>query len=176
MHLTRRTLPAAVALLAACAGGSAPQGPAPSADLPALEAASQQRPRDAGLMTQLGIANYEAQKYERARDVLASALTLNRQNYAAQVYLGLTYEQLGKFDSARVAYTAAALRPGMLASAARSRTGSRCSPGPSSGRRRATQWPARPRSPASRPRRMPSRCFPSASSAPTRSWSPSAAA
>ncbi|MFN8647178.1 MAG: CsgG/HfaB family protein [Gemmatimonadales bacterium] len=110
MHLTRRTLPAAVALLAACAGGSAPQGPAPSADLPALEAASQQRPRDAGLMTQLGIANYEAQKYERARDVLASALTLNRQNYAAQVYLGLTYEQLGKFDSARVAYTAAALQ------------------------------------------------------------------
>ncbi len=107
MDPTRRTLFAGVALLAACAGGaSAPQAPAP-ADLPALEAASQQRPRDAGVMTQLGIAYFEAQKYERARDVLASALTLNRVNFPAHVYLGLAYEQLGKFDSARVAYTTA---------------------------------------------------------------------
>src|SRR5690606_150094 len=106
MHLTRRTLAAGVALLAACAGGQAPQAPAP-ADLPALEAASQQRPRDAGLMTQLGIGYYEAKNFERAHAVLSSALILNRQNFPAHVYLGLTFEELGRYDSARVAYTTA---------------------------------------------------------------------
>lgn len=106
MHLTRRTLAAGVALLAACAGGQAPQAPAP-ADLSALEAASQQRPRDAGLMTQLGIGYYEAKNFERAHAVLSSALILNRQNFPAHVYLGLTFEELGRYDSARVAYTTA---------------------------------------------------------------------
>ena len=111
MHLTRSTLVAAATLLAACAGGAGPSsGPAPSTDLAALEAASQQRPRDAGLMTQLGIANYEAKQYPRAHDVLLSALTLNRQNYAAHVYLGLTYEAMAQFDSARAEYTTAALQ------------------------------------------------------------------
>ncbi len=94
------------ALLGACAGGAPPPSPTPE-NLPALEAAQQQNPRDAGLMTRLGIAYFEAKDYGRARDVLRSALTLNKQNYAAHVFLGLTWEELGEMDSARVAYTAA---------------------------------------------------------------------
>jgi TolB-like protein len=94
-------------LLCACAGGPAPRGPAP-ADLPALEAAQQQRPRDAGLLTRLGIAYYDGRQYARARDVLNSALTITAQNYAARVYLGLAYEGLGQLDSARVSFNAAA--------------------------------------------------------------------
>ena len=94
-------------LLGACAGQ--PPQPAPSPEnLPALEAAAQQTPRDAGVLTRLGIANFEAKKFERARDVLLSALTITPQNYAAHIYLGLTYEELGRFDLARESYTAAA--------------------------------------------------------------------
>ena len=95
------------ALLCACAGGPAPQGPAP-ANLPALEAAQQQRPRDAGLLTRLGIAYYDAKQYGRARDVLNSALAITAQNYSAYVYLGLAYEELGQLDSARASYNTAA--------------------------------------------------------------------
>ncbi len=94
-------------LLGACAG-RAPQ-PAPSPEnLPALEASAQQNPRDAGIITRLGIAYYEAKRYERARDVLLSALTITPQNYAGQIYLGLTYEELARYDLARDAYTKAA--------------------------------------------------------------------
>ena len=94
-------------LLGACAGR--PPQPAPSpANLPALEAAAQQNPRDAGVITRLGIANFEAKKFERARDVLLSALTITPQNYAAHIYLGLTYEELGRFDLARESYNTAA--------------------------------------------------------------------
>jgi TolB-like protein len=94
-------------LLCACAGGPAPQGPAP-ADIPALEAAQQQHPRDAGLLTRLGIAYYDDKQYGRSRDVLNSALTITPQNYAAHVYLGLAYEELGQLDSARASYNTAA--------------------------------------------------------------------
>ncbi len=94
-------------LLSACAGGPPPPPPTPE-NLSALEAAQQQHPQDAGIMTRLGIAYYEARDYGRARDVLRSALTLNKQNYAAHVYLGLAWEGLEQFDSARVAYTTAA--------------------------------------------------------------------
>jgi tetratricopeptide (TPR) repeat protein len=109
MRMTSWAPAAAVsgALLCACAGGPAPQGPSP-ANLPALEAAQQQRPRDAGLLTRLGIAYYDAKQYDRARDVLHSALAITAQNYSAHVYLGLTFEELGQLDSARASYNTAA--------------------------------------------------------------------
>lgn len=94
-------------LLGACAGGPAPQGPTP-ADLPALEAAQKLHPQDAAVLTRLGIGYYDAKQYDHARDVLNSALTINRQNYPAYIYLGLSYEELGKLDSARASYTTAA--------------------------------------------------------------------
>jgi TolB-like protein len=91
----------------ACAG-SPPPSPVPSpADLPALEAAQQQSPRDAALITRLGIAYFEAKRFDRSRDVLQSALALNGRNYPALVYLGLAHEELGSLDSARAAFTAA---------------------------------------------------------------------
>lgn len=96
------------ALLGACAGQSPQVAPSP-ANLPALEAASAQNPRDAALITRLGIAYFEAKQFERARDVLRSALTINSQNYPAHIYLGLTYEELGRLDSARVAFTTASM-------------------------------------------------------------------
>jgi TolB-like protein len=110
MRMTSWALTAAVtgALLSACAGGPAPQGPAPADNLPALEAAQQQRPRDAGLLTRLGIAYYDNKQYARSRDVLKSALVITPQNYAANVYLGLAFEELGVLDSARAAFTTAA--------------------------------------------------------------------
>jgi TolB-like protein len=109
--LTRPWAPALAVcgvLLGACSGGQTPpQGPTP-ANLPALEAAEKQHPRDASLLTKLGIAYYDAKQYDRSRDVLNSALTITPQNYAAHVYLGLSYEELGRLDSARAAYTTAA--------------------------------------------------------------------
>ena len=101
MSATRWSVVAAVSVaLAACAGGSRPATPAPQ-DLPALEAASQAKPGDAELMTRLGVAYFEAGQFERARDVLRRSLVISPGQYATHVYLGLTYEQLAVFDSAR---------------------------------------------------------------------------
>lgn len=108
MHL-RSSAPLILAgalLSAACAGGPPPPAPAPE-NLPALEAELSQNPNDADLMTRVGIAYYGAKQYDRARDVLRSALVVSRQNFPAHVYLGLTYEELGRMDSARAEYTAA---------------------------------------------------------------------
>jgi TolB-like protein len=96
-----------IILVAGCAGAPPPGQPAPE-NLPALESEFSRNPRDAGLATRVGIAYYNAKQYERARDVLRSALVLGEQNYPARVYLGLTYEELGQLDSARTAYTVAA--------------------------------------------------------------------
>jgi TolB-like protein len=101
MSSTRWSVVAAASLaLVACAGGSPPATPAPQ-DLPALEAASQAKPGDADLMTRLGVAYFEAGQYDRARDVLRSSLVIKPGHYSTHVYLGLTYEQLSVFDSAR---------------------------------------------------------------------------
>lgn len=100
-------LAGALVSLGACAGGQPPPGVTPE-NLPALEALAAQSPDDAGVMARLGIAYYNDRQYPRARDVLSSSLALKRPNYAARVYLGLTYEELGQFDSARAAYSAAA--------------------------------------------------------------------
>lgn len=107
MSSTRWLVVAAAGVaLAACAGGSPPATPAPQ-DLPALEAASQAKPSDAELMTRLGVAYFEANQFERARDVLRSSLVINPSHFPTHVYLGLTYEQLAVFDSARAELVAA---------------------------------------------------------------------
>ena len=99
------TLTAGIAL-AGCAGGPPPAGPAPQ-DIPGLEAESQQHPGDAQRMTRLGVAYFEAGQFERARDVLRSSLVITPGQYSTHVYLGLTYEQLAAFDSARAEFVAA---------------------------------------------------------------------
>lgn len=94
--------------LGACAGGapSTTVAPAPQ-DLSALQAELDKNPGNAALATRVGIGYYEAKNYGRARDVLRAAVAVDKQNYPAQVYLGLSYEELGKLDSARTAYTTA---------------------------------------------------------------------
>ena len=92
-------------LLSACAGGPPP---AVTPDqIPALESESKGHPTDPELMTRLGVAYYEAKEYGRARDVLNSSQALDKTNYSTLVYLGLTYEELGQLDSARVSYNTA---------------------------------------------------------------------
>ena len=92
--------------LAGCGAGPPPAGPAPQ-EIPALEAESQQHPGDAERMTRLGVAYFEAGQFERARDVLRSSLVINARQYSTHVYLGLAYEELAAFDSARAGFVAA---------------------------------------------------------------------
>lgn len=95
------------AVLAGCAGSVQPPTVGP-ADIPALEAERQQRPADAAVLTQLGIAYYEATDYSKARDVLRTAAVIESRSFAGAVYLALAYEELGVLDSARAGYTRAA--------------------------------------------------------------------
>jgi Tfp pilus assembly protein PilF len=104
----RPRLPAyvlALGIASGCAGGPPPA--VTPQDIPALESQSQRSPTDPELMTRLGVAFYEAKNYDRARDVLQSSLALDKSSYSTQVYLGLTYEELGQLDSARASYTKA---------------------------------------------------------------------
>jgi TolB-like protein/Tfp pilus assembly protein PilF len=94
------------AALSACARSVSTPPVAPGG-IPALEAARQQRPGDIALLTQLGIAYYDAKDFSHARDVLKSALALQSRSFTAAVYLGLTYEELGVLDSARASYVQA---------------------------------------------------------------------
>jgi TolB-like protein len=94
--------------LGACAGGAPTTTPAPAPqDLSALQAELDKNPKDANLATRVGIGYYNAKNYTRARDVLLAALAVDKQNYPAQVYLGLSYEELGQLSDARQAYTTA---------------------------------------------------------------------
>ena len=94
------------ATLAGCASNV--RGPEVNPEeLPALEAQAKERPGDAQLFTRLGIGYYDAKNWGRAHDALQTAVSLDKTNYRGLVYLGLTYEELGAFDSARVEYGAA---------------------------------------------------------------------
>ncbi len=72
-----------------------------------LQAELDRNPKDGALATKVGVGYYNNKQFERARDVLRAALVIDPQNYPAQVYLGLSYEELAQFDSARAAYTTA---------------------------------------------------------------------
>lgn len=94
------------AVLAGCAGGMSGPEVKPE-DIPALEAQTQQNPRDVDGFTRLGIGYYNAKNWTRAADALRAAVTLDKTDYRALVYLGLTEEELGAYDSARVVYGSA---------------------------------------------------------------------
>jgi TolB-like protein len=94
--------------LGACAGGAPSTTPAPAPqDLSALQAELDRNPGDAALATRVGVGYYNAKNFTRARDVLLAAIAVDQRNYPAQVYLGLSYEELGQLDEARKAYTTA---------------------------------------------------------------------
>jgi tetratricopeptide (TPR) repeat protein len=92
------------AVVAACAGGSPPGEMAP-ADLATLEAQRAQTPGDPALNLQLARAYYAAGRNADARAALAVVLAAQPANTQADAWLGLTYEGLEQFDSARATYT-----------------------------------------------------------------------
>jgi len=95
------------ALVSGCATNPQPTGAHPG-EISTLEADLQRHPNDVSRMVNLGIAYYNAKDYQKAQDVLASALAINKTNYPATVYQGLTYEELGQLAQARASYTSAA--------------------------------------------------------------------
>lgn len=95
-----------VAVVIGCARSAPTPVPTP-ADIASLEAARQQRPNDASVLTRLGIAYYDAKDYRKAADALRATLVIEPASYAAAVYLGLSYEELGNLDSARTSYNRA---------------------------------------------------------------------
>ena len=97
-------LAAACALGAACAAG-APPAPVTPADIAGLEQQVAQAPTDAGLNLRLARAYYAANRFADARRALAVVLAAEPGNRGADAYLGLTYEGLQHFDSARTVYT-----------------------------------------------------------------------
>ena len=82
---------------------SGARGPAP-ADLAALEAQRAQHPDDPALQLLLAKAYYAANRFADARAALVVVLRA-RPSDEARAYLGLTYEGLNQFDSARTVYT-----------------------------------------------------------------------
>lgn len=91
----------------ACASGGAAirVGDVTPSSIPSLEAQKSQHPQDANTLTRLGVAYFKAGRYENARPVLDSAVARDSSNGVAQIYLGMTAEQLGDFATARAAYT-----------------------------------------------------------------------
>src|SRR5207245_197478 len=104
--MTLRLLVTACALLgAACGGtGAVPATPAP-ADLTALETQRSQHPTDPDVNLRLARAYYAAHRYADARGALQIVLAAQPGNASARAYLGLDYEGLEQYDSARAVYT-----------------------------------------------------------------------
>jgi tetratricopeptide (TPR) repeat protein len=93
------------ASLVACAGGGAGTTQLSPADLSALEAQRAQHPTDPDLNLHLAKAYYAANRFADARKALGVVLTQQPNNRVAETYLGLSYEGMEQFDSARTIYT-----------------------------------------------------------------------
>ena len=95
-------------VLAGCTGGArSGGGPATvsPADLTALETERSQHPTDPEVNLRLARAYYAVQRYADARGALQVVLVAQPGNTSARAYLGLTYEGLEQYDSARAVYT-----------------------------------------------------------------------
>src|SRR5574341_428184 len=92
------------AVAAGCAGGTR-HAPVAPADIPALERQAAQAPTDAAANLRLARAYYTANRFADARRTLAVVLAAQPDNREAEAYLGLAYEGLDQFDSARTVYT-----------------------------------------------------------------------
>lgn len=86
-----------------CGGAQAPA--VTPADIPALEAQLTQRPGDGATALRLARAYYAAKRFADARRAASQAMAADPRNAEAQAYLGLAYEELTQFDSARAVYT-----------------------------------------------------------------------
>jgi len=95
-----------------CAGG-VPSSRLSPADIATLEAEVARHPHDPAANLRLAQAYYSADRFADSRSAAATTLQLQPRNGQAQIYLGLSYEGLTQFDSARAVYTALlASRPG----------------------------------------------------------------
>ncbi|MGQ0561268.1 MAG: tetratricopeptide repeat protein, partial [Gemmatimonadota bacterium] len=93
---------ATVALLAACATGGM-RSAAPE-NIPALEQRVAAEPDDAQAATTLGVAYFNAQRHEDARNTLARLVAGPGASGDAYLYLGLANEELKDWTAARAAY------------------------------------------------------------------------
>src|SRR5262245_16245409 len=97
---SRPLVAAGIALFAAC-----PPATLTPAELADLEARRTQTPNDPAINLRLAKAYHGAGRFADARRALATTLSTQPQNREAQAWLGLTYEGLEQFDSARAVYT-----------------------------------------------------------------------
>jgi tetratricopeptide (TPR) repeat protein len=98
----RCSLLAVTMIAAGCAGRGASYGPA---DIPRLEREAGAAPADVELRTQLGIAYYNAGRFEDARRTLTPALDDKNASGPAFLFAGLSSEALDDWSGARTAYT-----------------------------------------------------------------------
>ena len=107
----RSTLLVLTGLISAlgCASRTPPAGPVPT-DLSALEARGAAHPNDPRILTDVGVAYYQAGAFDRARDVLRAALVLEPGDTRATIHLGLAYEGLAEPEEALAAYRRALSR------------------------------------------------------------------
>ncbi|HET7790324.1 MAG TPA: tetratricopeptide repeat protein [Gemmatimonadales bacterium] len=105
-HLARRAalLVAVTVVAGACASGPRETAAVTPEAIPALEAQRAQAPIDPSINLKLARAYYAASRFADARAALAVVLTSQPQNSEARAYLGLIYEGLNQFDSARTTY------------------------------------------------------------------------
>lgn len=94
-----------VTVAAACAGARGPAPPSPE-QIPALEQEAEARPEDASVLARLGAAYREAGDLQQARRVLEQAHEAAPAHGPSALFLGLTYEDLERFDRAREVYGA----------------------------------------------------------------------
>lgn len=97
-----RSWPLALALFAsACASAGMNARPE---DIPALEQRVADKPNDADAAATLGVAYYNAKRYEDARTSLNKAIAAGSNTGATYLYLGLANEELKDWAAARSAY------------------------------------------------------------------------
>src|SRR6185503_14121662 len=101
MRSLRSLVAAGVAMLIV---GCASSGQMSPTAVSRLERARAQRPNDAGVVRQLGIAYYKANRLADARTQLNRAVTLNPRDGTAALYLGLTAEKQNDIAGAKAAY------------------------------------------------------------------------
>lgn len=74
-------------------------------DIPTLEQQLSSSPDDPDLQTRLGIAYYQADRFEEARSTLQAAIEDGAESGAAHLHLGLAQEELENWSEARRAYS-----------------------------------------------------------------------
>lgn len=100
-----KTLAALVICLSAVACASGGYNARPQ-DIPSLEQKAAAQPNDMEVATSLGVAYYNAKRYDDARKTLAPVVAAGDKSGTASLYLGMASEELKDWAGARKAYEA----------------------------------------------------------------------